>query len=217
VSKLRTRTALLAAALGLLLPACQQEMARQPSYRPLEQSDFFADGRSARPIVEGTVHRDQPLDDDPLVVYLKRPAGKDAPKREDYVTTFPFKMDEKALRRGQERFQIFCAVCHDELGTGNGKIVERGYLKPPNYHTDESRGFQRRGQKVLLRDAPVGYFYEVITHGFGAMPDYASQISPADRWKIAAYIRVLQRSQYVPLGDLPEPERKALEQMEVKP
>lgn len=125
----------------------------------------------------------------------------------EYVASSPVAIDKKALERGRDRFNIYCSVCHDALGTGNGKIVERGYLPPPNYHLDYSRGFERRGQKVLLREVPIGYFYEVITRGFGGMPDYASQIPPEDRWKIAAYVRVLQRSQWMPLKDLSDEER----------
>jgi len=220
--------------LCLLTTACQQEMARQPSYRPLEPTDFFPDGRASRPLVEGTVpwrggQRSEPS----LLVYRRSPAYMDpariaalvgnpitnpltalpflfGPGAADYVDVCPIAIDKKALERGRDRFNIYCAVCHDALGTGNGKIVERGYLPPPNYHSDYSRGFARRGQKLLLREAPIGYFYEVITRGFGGMPDYASQIPPDDRWKIAAYVRVLQRSQWMPLADLPPDERAKL-------
>ena len=217
--------------LCLLTTACQQDMARQPSYRPLEASDFFADGRASRPLVEGTIPwRGRKGSDPSLLVYRRSPEYADAaraavlianptasplaalafllgPAAAEYVTVSPVPLDKKALERGRERFHIYCAICHDALGTGNGKIVERGYLRPPNYHLDYSRGFERRGQKILLREVPIGYFYEVMTHGFGGMPDYASQISPEDRWKIAAYIRVLQRSQWMPLQDLPPDER----------
>ncbi len=215
----------------LLTTACQQEMARQPSYRPLEGSDFFADGRASRPLVEGTVPwRGRNGDKPSLTVYRRGPEHADAaraaavisdpienplaalplllgPSAADYVEDCPFPIDKTALERGRDRFNIYCSVCHDALGTGNGKIVERGYLKPPNYHLDFSRGFERRGQKVSLREVPIGYFYEVITRGFGGMPDYASQVPPEDRWKIAVYIRVLQKSQWMPLKDLPAEER----------
>jgi mono/diheme cytochrome c family protein len=217
--------------LCLLIPACQQDMARQPSYRPLERSDFFADGRASRSLVEGTVSwRGRKGSEPSLLVYRRSPEYADAiraaalvanpatdpraalllllgPGAADYVDVPPIPIDKAALERGRDRFNIYCSVCHDALGTGNGKIIERGYLPPPNYHLDYSRGFERRGQKVLLREAPIGYFYEVITRGFGGMPDYASQIPPEDRWKIAAYIRVLQRSQWMPLKDLPDEER----------
>jgi mono/diheme cytochrome c family protein len=218
-----------------LLSGCQQQMARQPAYRPLEASPFFADGRSARPVLPGTVARDsaapeallvsglQPLATDAAgVVGLVGsasggwnalvPPGRPADPAAAYVTTFPFRITRAVLERGQERFRIYCAMCHDPLGTGHGKIVERGYLQPPSYHTDYSRGFERRGFKVRLRDAPVGYYFEVITHGFGGMPDYASQVPPADRWRIIAYIRALQLSQRVPLADLPPEERQAARQ-----
>jgi mono/diheme cytochrome c family protein len=212
--------------LSLLTTACQQEMARQPSYRPLEPTDFFADGRASRPLVEGTVPRGGPLEESAILTYRKPPAHNDAARAvalvgnpamnafaalwpftlgsgaADYVDICPIAIDKKAIERGRERFNIYCAVCHDALGTGNGKIVERGYLPPPNYHTDYSRGFERRGIKVLLRDVPVGYYFEVISRGYGGMPDYASQIPPDDRWKIIAYVRALQLSQWAPLKDL---------------
>ncbi|HTU92393.1 MAG TPA: cytochrome c [Gemmataceae bacterium] len=206
-------------------------MARQPSYHPLERSDFFTDGRASRPLVEGTVPwRGRDGGEAALLVYRRSPESTDAaraaalvakpvldplsvlpfllgPGPGDYVDVSPIAIDKPALERGRSRFNIYCSVCHDTLGTGNGKIVERGYLPPPNYHLDYSRGFERRGQKVLLREAPIGYFVEVITRGYGGMPDYASQVAPEDRWKIAAYIRVLQRSQWMPLKNLPADER----------
>lgn len=219
----------------LLASACQQEMARQPSYRPLEPSEFFADGRSARPLIPGTVARGHFRDDLPLYT------GQDTGRRQaalaaslpglgitgpltgvalaamlpearilaDYTDVFPLPLTTEVLERGQQRYTIFCAVCHDPAGTGHGKIVERGYTRPPNYSTDLSRGFQRRGIRLLLRDAPVGYYFEVITRGYGAMPDYAEQVPPRDRWAIIAYIRALQLSQYARLSDLPAKERQA--------
>ncbi len=215
--------------------ACQQEMARQPAYRPLERSDFFDDGRASRSPVEGTVSwRGNSPDKSFLSVYRHGPeyadigravalVGNPAMNRfaallpftrggdlSDYVDVSPIPIDKKALERGRERYNIYCAVCHDELGTGNGKIVERGYLKPPNYHADNSRGLGRRGYVVPLRRAPIGYFYEVIARGYGGMPDYASQLSPEDCWKIIAYIRVLQRSQWVPLDELPVDRRESI-------
>ena len=122
------------------------------------------------------------------------------------------------MERGQERFTIFCAVCHDPIGNGNGKIVQRGYTRPPSYVTDYSRGFERRGIKVKLRDVPVGYYFEVVSKGYGAMPDYAAQIPPRDRWAIIAYIRALQLSQHARLEGLPEAERQAARKaLEEKP
>lgn len=224
--------------LSVLTCGCQQEMARQPSYRPLEPTDFFPDGRSSRPLVEGTVPRGRPLEQSLILSYRKSPVYVEAARAAglianpeplnpalllpvirnaavgDYVDVCPIQIDRKALERGRERFNIYCSVCHDALGTGNGKIVERGYLKPPNYHTDYSRGFERRGIRVRLREAPIGYFFEVITRGYGGMPDYASQIPPDDRWKIIAYIRALQLSQWVPLKDLPQREQERVRQSE---
>jgi mono/diheme cytochrome c family protein len=189
-------------------------MSKQPYYRPLEKSGFFADGRSARPIPAGTVPRGRPLAGSPLtsgqapghaddVVAAQIPPAE----RMQFVEEFPFQIRAGDLSRGRERFEIFCAMCHDPLGTGHGKIVERGYLEPPNYLTDNSRGFERVGIRKSLREVPVGYFFHVITDGFGGMPAYRSQIPPEDRWRIAAYIRVLQFSQNVPLSSLPAAEQ----------
>jgi mono/diheme cytochrome c family protein len=222
----------------LLLPACQQEMAQQPSYRkPLQPAGFFPDDRSARPIPAGTVARGRPRDDSPLVRYqagdggdLARallavtarnlgvlgplvPALAPAPyAATEYTASFPFRIDEAGMARGQERYTIFCAVCHGVTGKGDGKIVERGYLRPPDYATDYSRGFERRGIRLLLRDAPVGYFFEVVTRGYGGMPSYAGQVPAEDRWKIIAYVRALQLSRYAPLEALSESERRAAEE-----
>jgi mono/diheme cytochrome c family protein len=226
---------------SVILTGCQQKMARQPSYRPLEPSTFFRDGRSARPLPAGTVATNQPLEDSRLLtgrlvsddqaarnaglVGVAAPGGMTPlraaaevvqPNRE-YVDTFPIRIDRPALERGRQRFNIFCAVCHDETGNGNGKIVERGFTRPPSYTTDFARGFERRGYKILLRDVPIGYFFEVITQGYGAMPDYSSQVVPEDRWKIAAYIKALQLSQYTDLNDPRlKPDRRAIEQQLAK-
>lgn len=208
------------------LSACQQKMAQQPYFRPLEETAFYPDGRSARPLEAGTVYRTQRADDDPLTSGLT-PAGRKAkpvsnpgvtaaqvlagapndPK--NFVDVFPFKMTEKDLHRGMERFTIFCTPCHGALGDGNGKIVERGYLKPTSYHGENSRGFGRYRVELSLRDAPVGYFFEVITKGYGGMPDHSAQVPPADRWRIIAYIRALQLSQATSLNDLPADQRDA--------
>ncbi|HMF16827.1 MAG TPA: cytochrome c [Gemmataceae bacterium] len=223
---------------------CQQKMGRQPSYRPLEPSAFFPDQRSARPLVSGTLARGQ-LRANRLLFTGRQSSDKAAilpvtllgsssggplifsgifpPLMEkmavtDYATHFPFPVTSEVLDRGQQRFTIFCAVCHDATGNGNGKIVQRGYTHPPSYITDYSRGFQRRGFKMLLRDVPVGYYFEVVSKGYGAMPDYASQVPPRDRWAIIAYIRALQLSQHARLGDLPEKERRAAQKaLEGKP
>lgn len=117
-----------------------------------------------------------------------------------YVDAFPFAVTRAILERGRERYNIFCVVCHDPLGTGRGKIVERGYTPPPSYH------------EPRLRQAPVGHFFDVITHGFGSMPDYQEQVPPRDRWAIAAYIRALQLSQHTRIADLSEPDRQRIQE-----
>ena len=163
----------------------------QPTYSALEESSFFADGQSARPLVAGTVARGQ-LNEDPLLY--------DGKEGEEDATIFPFPVDEKVMARGQERFNIYCSPCHGRTGDGDGMIVRRGYRRPPSL-ADER-----------LRDAPVGHFFDVITNGFGAMPDYAAQIKPEDRWAITAYVRALQLSAYATLEDVPAAERGKLDQ-----
>jgi mono/diheme cytochrome c family protein len=119
-----------------------------------------------------------------------------------YRETFPISINESTLERGQQRFNIYCSMCHDRVGTGKGMIVRRGFTAPPSFHTDGSRGFKLKGADLPLRQAPVGYYFEVISNGFGAMPDYAEQIAPNDRWAIVAYVRALQFSQRASLGDI---------------
>jgi mono/diheme cytochrome c family protein len=114
------------------------------------------------------------------------------------VDTFPFAVTKEIVERGQQRFNVYCAPCHDRTGSGEGMIVKRGYAKPPSYHIDR------------LRQAPDGHFYDVITSGFGAMPDYAAQIPPRDRWAIVAYIRALQLSQNATVNDVPAGQRANL-------
>jgi hypothetical protein len=175
------------ALLLLALPGCQQEMANQPSYRPLRPSGFFPDGRASRPVVPGTVARGQLRTDTALY------DGRD--DKGDLVTEFPFDMTKDILERGRGRFDIFCSVCHGLTGHGDGRIVQRGFTKPPDYITDLSRGYALRGEKKKLTEVPVGYVFEVITKGFGAMPDHASQIPVRDRWAIVGYFKALQYSQ----------------------
>ena len=176
--------------LGILLAlGCRQQMADQPRYNPLAPSAFFADGQSARPLVPGTVARGQLRDATPLYT------GKSGAA---FVDTFPLPVTRAVLARGQERYNIYCAPCHDRLGTGDGMIVRRGFRRPPSFHLDR------------LREAPVGYYFDVITQGFGAMQDYAAQIPPRDRWAIIAYIRALQLSQHATLAEVPAAEREKL-------
>ena len=162
----------------------------QPKYVPLRQSAFFGDERSARPLVAGTVARGM-LHTDALLATGKV-NGQDA-------TMFPFAVDERVMARGQERFNIYCSPCHGRTGMGDGMIVRRGFRRPPTFHQDR------------LRNAPVGQIFDVITNGFGAMPDYATQIPPADRWSIVAYVRALQLSEHAALADVPVDKRSELE------
>jgi mono/diheme cytochrome c family protein len=169
--------------LGLLLvlAGCRQEMYDQSRVKPLAQSDFYSDLRTARPPVDGTVARGQLHED----TYLY--TGKIGANPGDYM---PFAITETDLKRGRERFNIYCAPCHSRLGDGNGMVVQRGYKHPPTYHQER------------LRKAPLGYFFDVMTNGFGAMPDYSSQIPVEDRWRIVAYIRALQLSQNASQADI---------------
>jgi mono/diheme cytochrome c family protein len=171
-----------ATTLLLALAGCRQDMHDQPKYKPLAASKFFKDGLSARPIVEGTVARGH-LDDEVELFTGKTAAGK-------LVDQMPVPVTAALVARGRERFDIYCSPCHDRTGSGNGMVVRRGFKQPPSYHIDR------------LRQAPVGHFYDVMTNGFGAMPDYRAQIEPADRWAIVAYIRALQRSQHGTLADV---------------
>jgi mono/diheme cytochrome c family protein len=164
-------------------------MQDQPKYIPLRQSGFFGDDRSARPFVPGTVARGQLRED--TLLYTGKVNGAEA-------TMFPFAVDEKVMARGRERFDIYCSPCHGRTGIGDGMVVRRGYRRPPSYLEDR------------LRNAPVGHFFDVMTNGFGAMPDYAAQIKAEDRWAIAAYIRALQLSGHAALADVPPAEREKL-------
>lgn len=172
--------------LGLLavlaLAGCRQDMHDQPRFKPLAKSDFYGDLRSARAPVEDTVARGQLHEDSYFYT------GKVGNNPGDYL---PFAVNDAVLARGRERFNIYCSPCHSQLGDGNGVIVQRGYRSPPSYHTER------------LRKAPLGYFFDVMTNGFGAMPDYAAQISAQDRWNIVAYIRTLQLSQNASAADVP--------------
>jgi mono/diheme cytochrome c family protein len=164
------------------ITACRQDMHNQPKYRGLRPSTFFANGSSARPLVEGTVARGTLQEDDAFFT------GK--VEKVD-VKEVQISVDDHVLDRGQERFNIYCTPCHDRTGSGNGMIVQRGYRQPPSFHIDR------------LRQADAGHFFDVMTNGFGAMPDYKVQITPRDRWAIVAYIRALQLSQHATPADVP--------------
>ena len=169
---------------------CRQDMHDQPKYVPLRQSDFFGDMRSSRPLVEGTVARGH-LEDDVALYTGNGPDGKP-------LDTFPFPVTKEVVERGRQRYNIYCTPCHDPTGSGHGMIVQRGYREPPSYHTERLRKIQN------------GYIYDVITNGFGAMPDYAAQVNPRDRWAIVAYIRALQLSQNATISDVPAADRAQL-------
>lgn len=215
---------------------CRQQMANQPAYRPLEESNFFQDKRIARPLVEGVVPRGMTsyseyaaIGPRPMAVgdytpasrvasgslpastgarSVASPAPEGAPgthaelvsleqiRAAGYTDKIPFAVTAADMQRGQQRFNIYCAVCHDAGGGGKGTTVERGFTKPPSYHTERLRG------------APLGYFYHVISHGYGSMPDYATQIPARDRWLIAAYVRALQVGQNITLSSLPVAEQQ---------
>ena len=158
----------------LFVVGCRQDMHNQPKYRPLRASAFFADHSSSRPLVEGTVARGALNDDEAF--FTGKSGGVP-------VTEMPFQITEADLNRGQERFNIYCSPCHDQTGNGRGMVVQRGYRQPPSYHIER------------LKQAPPGYFFDVMTNGFGAMPDYKAQIAARDRWRIVAYVKALQLTQ----------------------
>ncbi|MGH9310377.1 MAG: c-type cytochrome [Vicinamibacterales bacterium] len=162
--------------------ACRQDMHNQPKYRSLRATAFFGDGSSARPHVEGTVARGTLNEDQAFFT------GKNG---NTPIDVLPIAVDAHVLARGQERFNIYCTPCHDATGSGRGMVVQRGYRQPPSLHDNR------------LRTAPAGYFFDVMTNGFGVMPDYRAQISAADRWAIVAYIRALQLSQHADKADIP--------------
>jgi mono/diheme cytochrome c family protein len=258
---IRRSTLVLATVAACLLCGCQQKMASQPSFKPLTRNDFFADGRSARPLPEHTIARGYLRTDSALFTGRKKLAADEADaaqqdtagsersaddndannddtdanetdrqtdnnetnsdeannrqpsadgqdvgqgKRgfednDDFVDEFPIPIDQATIEHGYHRFMIYCVVCHDPLGRGRGKIVERGYTPPPSYHIDR------------LREAPVGRLFAVVSEGYGSMPSYGEQIPPRDRWAIVAYVRALQLSQHFPEDRLTDQMRAEFE------
>lgn len=198
---MRTETSAVRALRGVLaaavlvsaaaLAGCRQDMHQAPRYDPLEQSDFFADQRASRPLVEGTVARGQ-LRADKAFYTGKGPDGT-------FLARVPVPVTREVLLRGQERFNIYCSPCHAATGEGNGMIVQRGFKAPPSFHIDR------------LQQERDGYFYDVITNGFGVMQDYAAQLKPEDRWAVVAYLRALQFSRQATVADVPEAEREQLD------
>lgn len=189
ISKAAAASAL---ALVLCCAGCHRDMRDQPRYEALEASSFFANGMASRPLVEGTIARGHLNEDE--VFYTGKEDGQ-------LVLEVPLEINRELLERGEQRFNIYCSVCHDRTGGGDGMIVQRGFRKPPSLHLER------------LRNAPAGHFYDVMTHGFGAMPSFRIQVPPQDRWAIAAYIRVLQMSQQASLDDVPPEERAKLEEV----
>lgn len=177
---------------ALLLAGCRQNMHNQNKVEPLEGSTFFADGKGSRPLPAGTVPRGGP--GEKIAPYTGLTVSR------QQTPAGPPQVTLALLRRGQERFNVFCSPCHDRAGSGKGMIVRRGYKQPTSFHDPR------------LRSAPPDYFVQVITEGFGVMPSYAPQVPVEDRWAIAAYIRALQYSQNARLADLPAERRQAIEQ-----
>jgi hypothetical protein len=165
----------------LVLAGCRQDMHNQPKFVPQRGTTFFADGRSVRPQVENTVGRDQLHQD--AYFYTGLEDGKEG-------DGLPIPLTEATMERGQERYNVYCTPCHSRVGNGNGMIVQRGYKPAGNFHTDR------------LRNAPLGHFFAVMSNGYGAMPDYSAQLTPEDRWAVAAYVRALQLSQNAKQSDV---------------
>jgi mono/diheme cytochrome c family protein len=174
---------------GALVSGCRQDMHDAPRYDPLEYSSVFPGNASAQPLVDGTVARSDDIDD------TLRTTGKQNGQPSPVV---PFAITKADMDRGQERYNIYCSPCHGRTGDGNGMVVQRGYRQAASYHQDR------------LRQAPPGYFFDVITNGFGAMPDYKAQIPIDDRWRIIAYIRALQLTQTGTTADVPPAELEKL-------
>ncbi len=189
---MRSRTTLcpIVSALAFATFGCRQDMHNQPRYKPLAASNFFGDGRSARPVIEDTVARGHMRLDEAR--FTGKVNGAD-------VDTFPFAITRADMRRGQERFNIYCSPCHGRLGDGQGMIVRRGFRQPPSYYSDR------------LLKAPLGHYFDVVTNGFGAMPSYASRVPVDDRWRIISYIRALQYSGSATLNDVPADHRGDLD------
>ncbi len=197
----KSRTELLL--LAVLTVSCRQDMHDQLKVEPLEESDLYEDGRSSRHPVKGTVARGKLKADrhlhfgrGPITEPLKD--GIDDGSSGELVDTFPYPVDEAMMKRGQQRYDIFCSPCHSKTGDGNGMVVQRGYRQPPTLHSDK------------LREASTGHIYDVIRRGLGVMPAYATMIPTEDRWAIVAYVRALQLSQHAELSDVPKDEAARL-------
>ena len=179
------------AGLTLFFSSCRLDMHDQPKYESYEASDFFADGMASRIPPEGTIPQGGLRQGE--LLYTGKVDGKDS-------ELFPFPITQNILVRGQNRYNIYCSPCHDKVGTGKGIIVRRGMKQPPSFHI------------ARLREAPPGYFFDVMSNGFGVMFSYSSRVQPRDRWAIAAYIRALQLSQNASYGDVSEEDLEKLEE-----
>jgi Cytochrome C oxidase, cbb3-type, subunit III len=166
----------------MFILGCRQDMHDQPKFFPQRGTSFYADGRSVRPQVENTVARNQLHQDS--YFYTGLVGGKEG-------DGLPFPVTSQVLERGQERYNVYCTPCHSRVGNGIGMIVQRGYAKAGSFHS------------ARLESAPLGHFFNVISNGYGAMPDYSAQVTPADRWAIVAYIKALQLSQKATQADVP--------------
>jgi mono/diheme cytochrome c family protein len=192
----KTFHALLAIASLLLTTGCWKEnMGSQPKAKPMQESVFFSDGATARPLVEGTVARgDLELDSHLYQGFVDGKPATTFPEHYPTAADGPFPTRGPALaavlERGQEQFTIYCAMCHGDAGDGHGIVIQRGFVPPPNYDVDR------------LRVAPVGHIFDVITNGYGAMYGYGDRVSAEDRWAIVAYVRTLQLSQGAPVDQL---------------
>jgi hypothetical protein len=191
----RVRLALSLGVIAFLASGCRQDMHDQPKYKVNGWSAFFADHRNNRPLVPNTVARGRLMADDHL--YRGRIDGK-------FAASYPMEITASILERGRGRYSIFCLPCHSPEGDGNGVAVQRGMKRPPSFHIER------------LQKAPPGYFYDVMTNGFGSMYDYAERISVEDRWAIAAYVQVLQASQNMSYDRLSASEKDLLNKMAPK-
>jgi mono/diheme cytochrome c family protein len=203
----KRRALRLCAVLAPLLSACRQDMHDQPRKKPQSANVFFADGKTARNFVPGTIPHDT---SDDLHGNDSRWLAEDAAFYKGMldgkpVESFPLQVDAALLARGRNRFNVNCTPCHGYLGNGDGTVVARGMKRPPSYHIER------------LQKSPPGYFYDVITNGFGAMYDQADRINPKDRWAIVAYIRALQLSQNVKYDELSAEQKQLVVQSTKKP
>jgi len=168
---------------------CRRDMADQPRFEPYEINNFFANQEADRPLIAGTVARGHLRIDEHF--FAGKVDGEPA-------TTFPQPPTMDMLERGRERYGVYCVQCHDQVGNGQGMVVRRGFPRPPSFHISR------------LREAPVGYYFDVITNGFGRMPSHAYLVTPADRWAIISYIRALQLSQHAESSELSAGDLEAL-------